>query len=220
MCRVFKKNKNLKLKMQERALSYEEQMGLLPEPIGSPEILSGRFAISDRSKLTPTGSVKREIINLDEYNSPGSDHHHHHQTYVNYAFQREQLGPNMSSPEQMRSYLTRSLSLKRPEVDVHHFYMGPTSTYDQDVLGDFNDATTSGSDGDYNNDVDSAISGLENVDWSALLQEPVTSTGVATTATKTDPGSDVTVLLQLKRQNSDIFSSLDLWNYSQIAQHM
>jgi len=209
VCRVFKKNKNLKMKLQERALSYEEQMGLLPEPLGSPDILSNgggqRYAFPDHT-IKPLASVKREIINLDEY-SPGSNLHN------NYSFQ----GP---TSEQMRSYLTRTLSMKRPEDVHHHFYTG---SYDQaeegTSLGDFNDAGTSGSDvdGEYNDD--STISGLENVDWSALLQEPTT---VTTKSTTTEPsvGGDVTVLLQLKRQNSDLFSSLDLWNYSQIAQQM
>jgi hypothetical protein len=178
VCRVFKKNKNLKVKVQERAtVSYEDsQMGLLPEPIGSPDILSGdaRFAYAGAP------FVKREIINLDEYQ---------HQ------------------PSQVRSYLTRALSLKRPE-DVNFFM----SSY-QDGCEYNNDPQTS----DHGNE-DSTISGLENVDWNSLLQEPV----VAKSETPAVMGGDrdMTILLQLKRQNSDLFSSLDLWNYSQVAQQM
>jgi hypothetical protein len=213
VCRVFKKNKNLKMKLQERALSYEEQMGLLPEPLGSPDILSNngghRFSFPDHTNNCNKSftSVKREFINLDEYNSPGSN------LTNNYAFH----GP---TSEQMRSYLTRTLSMKRPEDVHHHFYMG--GAYDPTEEGTSLGTSGSDVDGEYNDD--STISGLENVDWSALLQEPTTTTTATTTtkSTTTEPsvGGDVTVLLQLKRQNSDLFSSLDLWNYSQIAQQM
>nr|PNR60758.1 hypothetical protein PHYPA_003551 [Physcomitrium patens] len=43
VCRLFKKNKNLKMEMQqERAISYEEHMGALsPEAAGSPNVLPG-----------------------------------------------------------------------------------------------------------------------------------------------------------------------------------
>lgn len=245
VCRVFKKNKNLKTKLQERALSYEEQMGLLPEPHGSPDILSGRtnnhnyndhnnhnninntnrFSFPEsHHTIKPFTSVKREIINLDEYTSPPTAFENN-----SYSFQqRDLINP---SSEQMRSYLTRSLSLKRLE-DVHHFYVGAYDQgYDQSEgassgLGELNDGT-SGSDGDggYENEDDTISLGLESVDWSALLQDEApgavganNNTSKSATSETGSVGGDVTVLLQMKRQNSDLFSSLDLWNYSQIAQ--
>lgn len=200
---MFKKNKNLKMKLQERALSYEEQMGLLPEPQGSPDILSQRY---NNNNVVNKPYVKREFINLEEYNSSPQQYHNNNNSY---AFKQE------PTSEQMRSYLTRTLSLKRPE-DVHHFYMG--ASYDDDTANlnnnnsnnCNNEAGTSGSE-EY--DDDSTISGFENVDWSSLLQDP-------TPTTKPSTDSSTPVLLQLKRQNSDIFSSLELWNYSHIAQHM
>ena len=79
------------------------------------------------------------------------------------------------------------------------------------------------------NNNEEAISGLENLDWNALYEAPGkefrSSTAQlilpGTTATaKSEPlvGGDMSILLQLKRQNSDILSSLDLWNYTQVAQ--
>ncbi|KAG0590574.1 hypothetical protein KC19_1G110900 [Ceratodon purpureus] len=208
VCRVFKKNKNLKMKPIERAtVSYEEaQMGLLQEPVGSPDILSGggRFAYPDRSQYgVQYGSgIKQEIINLDDYQTG--------QQYVNnYGMPAkvehlQSQSHSMPSSADARAYLARALSLRRPddylnipESPVHGFHDGETSS--------------GTSDGGTTDPDDCGILGLgENVDWTALLQDP--QNGKAN-----NPDS---VLVHLKRQNSDIFSSMDLWNYSQVAQHM
>jgi hypothetical protein len=39
VCRVFKKTKSFKLKLQERAYSFEEQMGGMLQDMSSPEII-------------------------------------------------------------------------------------------------------------------------------------------------------------------------------------
>lgn len=217
VCRVFKKSKNLKMKMPERAtVSYEDsQMGLLPEPIGSPDILSGggRFAYPDPNG-SPFGSVKREVINLDEYQTVnhGNQYLISLQREFGLSTKVEQHGSIPSTSEQIRSYLTRTLSLKRPE-DVN-FYL---NSYEEGAsLCEYNDPQTSGSDGTDGNE-DSTVSGLENVDWNSLLQEPVAK---SESPAVMGGDRDMTILLQLKRQNSDIFSSLDLWNYSQVTQQM
>ncbi|KAG0579356.1 hypothetical protein M758_4G093600 [Ceratodon purpureus] len=217
VCRVFKKNKNLKMKMMERAtVSYEEaQMGLLPEAIGSPEILSGggRFAYPDPSG-SHFGSVKRELINLDEYQTVnhGNQHLSSLQREFGLSTKVEQHVSMPPTSEQIRSYLTRTLSLKRPE-DVNSYL----NSYQEGAsLCEYNDPQSSGSDGNDGN-ADSPLSGLENVDWNSLLQEPIAR---SETPAVMGGDRDMTILLQLKRQNSDIFSSLDLWNYSQVAQQM
>lgn len=65
VCCVFKKNKNLKMEMQqERATSYEEQMGALPpEALGSPNVLP----VDDQLTLLEKSSRKISLKNL-----PGS----------------------------------------------------------------------------------------------------------------------------------------------------
>lgn len=221
VCRVFKKNKNLKMKLLERAtVSYEEQMGLLPEPIGSPDILSNgsRFAYLDPTRGSPFGPVKREVINLDEYQSHGNQYLNSLRRDFGLSTKVEQHHGSShqsmpSTSEQVRSYLTRTMSMKRPE-DVN-FYLN--SYQDGSSLGEYNDPQTGGRDGDGTGiHDDSPISGLENVDWNSLLQEPVVAKSDSPAVMGGD--RDMTILLQLKRQNSEIFSSLDPWNYSHVAQ--
>ena len=200
-------------------------MSLLPEPIGSPDILSGggRFAYPDPMRSSEIyGSVKREVINLDEYQSVhnhggnvqcGNGYQNSYQRELGMTTKVEHHQSMPSTSEQVRSYLTRTMSLKRPD-DVN-FYL--SSYHEGASLCDYNDPQTStGSDGTDGNG-DSSLTGLENVDWNTLLQEPVAK---SESPAVMGGDRDMTVLLQLKRQNSDIFSSLDYWNYSQVAQQM
>lgn len=240
MCRVFKKNKNLRTKLQERAVSYEEHLEHLPDPLGSPEILSGngyhRFAFPEYQPSLQSGyggAIKREIINLDDdYQQPLRDHPTYSHPGGHLGMSVKAANSNPGSTHSMlssdtaaaaRNYLVRAFSFRRfPE---EYLDIPESPSFQQ---GDFNDATTtSGSDG---GDGDESILGLENLDWNALLQEPPSSTTTPIATTKefsrcpsgkmigsTDPSS---VLVQIKRQNSDLFSSLELWNYSQVAQQM
>jgi hypothetical protein len=235
VCRVFKKNKNFKMKMQERACSFEEQIGLLPE-MSSPDILSGgggshqhhhhhhnnnNNSSSSRSYTFPNNhhhhhhyGVKQEVINLDEYNPCG------HGQYFNSL---AQLGMNKLASTERHSMPSasecRSLISKKDDYLV--------DPYPENSLSVLEEPQSSVNNNINNNE--EAISGLENLDWNALYEAPGkefrSSTAQliipGTTATaKSEPlvGGDMSILLQLKRQNSDILSSLDLWNYSQVAQ--
>nr|PNR26967.1 hypothetical protein PHYPA_030448 [Physcomitrium patens] len=62
VCRVFKKNKNLKMEMQqERAISYEKQMGALPpEAAGSPTTSSGSDGTELNHEETISGSFHND----------------------------------------------------------------------------------------------------------------------------------------------------------------
>jgi len=206
---VFQKSKNLKTKLQERAVSYEEQMGLLPEPLGSPEILSGgRLAFPDYQY---SGPIKQEIINLDDYQI-----HHQYANNPNLGIMhmnpcKAELNNTSSHSMLSSSNLVRALSFRRPVEDYLNIPESPS------FQGEFqHEATTSGSDG---GDGDESIVGWENVDWSALLQEPPKPISGTNEFPRCPSGKMIgTDLVQIKRQNSDIFSSLDLWNYSQVAQ--
>ncbi|XP_024369492.1 NAC domain-containing protein 105 [Physcomitrium patens] len=229
VCRVFKKNKNLKLKLQEKAVSYEEQLGLPSEHMGSPDILSGgaRFAYPEQTRYADQpqyGSIKQEIINLDEYQSRHSD------MYVNqFSAQMEMPTkvenqshsmPSSSISDQARSYLCRVLSFRRPD-DYLNLNPYPETPANPENSTEYTEPQTSGSgsDGDTHEE-ESILGNLDSVDWSALLQEPTSGkdlrcpTPVSTKAN----ADDMTALIQLRRQNSDIFSSLDLWNYAHVAQ--
>lgn len=209
VCRVFKKNKNLKMKLQERAtVSYEEQMGLLQEPAGSPDILSrgGRFAYPDQSQygVQFTSGVKQEIINLDEYQTGHHQYVSHMMHPPKVEHQLQSQSHSMPSSVEARAYLGHALSYRRPD-DYLNIPESP-------LRGFHEGETSSGTSDGGTEPEDCGILGLgENVDWCALLQEP------PSVKVSNNPDS---VLVNLKRQNSDIFSSLDLWNYSQVAQHM
>lgn len=189
VCRVFKKNKNLKMKMQERSVSFEEQMGLLPED-GPPEILSHRFPMPFPDSQY---GAKHEVINLDEYT--------HHGQYLNNS------GAIYTKPENYNHSMLSSArsfqgSFRRAPVEDYLNIPESPASYQ---FGN-NEATTSdGSDGD------ESILGLENVDWSALLTDQPSTKGKMLA---NDP------LVQIKRQNSDLFPSQDLWNYSQVVQQL
>lgn len=200
VCRVFKKNKNLMMEMQqERAISYEGQMGALPpEAAGTPNVLPGDDQLTFLEK---SSGVKREIISLDDYQLRQSNQ------YLN---QRELGYPS---------------SLNRPD-DVNYF-MNSYQETSNSGLCEFNDPqTSSGSDGTELNHEETISGSFHDVDWSALLQDPVRPAPVLKASLRCPSMTklvhdDVTgVLPQLKRQNSDIVSSLDLWNYAQIAQPM
>jgi hypothetical protein len=195
-------------------------MGLLPEePLESPEILSGathRFAFPEYSYgghgAIKQEIIKQEIINLDDYQSTHADHQ-----YLNPSFGKNaetSHHPSHSMLSSSTNNFVRPLSFRRPAVPEDYLNIPESPNF-------HNEATTSdGSDGD-----ESILQGLENVDWSALLQpepqplkaQPEFARCPSSGKMTTDPSS---VLVQIKRQNSDLFSSLDLWNYSQVAQHM
>jgi hypothetical protein len=182
VCRVFKKNKNLKMKLQERAtVSYEE----------APEIVSsgGRFGYP---------GVKQEIINLDEYQITSQAGYGGYGVLEQQQFQQAQQSHSMPSSVEARAYLARALSFRRPDDYLNIPDSLETSS------GTSDGATTDPE------DCGTLLGLAENVDWSALLQEPP--------VTKTSANNPDSMIL--KRQNSDIFSSMDLWPYSQVAQHM
>lgn len=218
VCRVFQKNKNLKLKLHDRVVSYEGQqvLGLLPDPkLGSPgDILStGRYTFSEHHQLYHqfnNPSIKQEIINLDDYQS-------HHQSYGSFP-----TFPHSNSMLPSTTTFARASSFRRPspEEEEEDGYFNIPESFQQG--GDFqNEATTSGSDGE------EAILGVENVDWSALLQEPPKTPSSGVNSMEYTRGSSGKIMSdtdfqgqQIKRQNSDIFSSMELWNYNPVAQQL
>lgn len=223
VCRVFKKNKNQKPKVEERAVSHEEHMGTLPsEHMGSPDILSGggRFAYSDQSQY---GSIKQEIISLDEYKSRHSDMYLNQfsgqMALLSNAETQSRSMPSSSILNQSRSHTCLTLSPRRPDCYQNFNSYLETPAYPENST-EYTDPQSSGSGSDGETHEDSILGNLDNLDWSALLQEPSSGkdSRCPPTASAKANTEDVTALIQIKRQNSDIFSSLDLWNYSHVAQ--
>jgi hypothetical protein len=229
VCRVFKKNKNLKMKTQERACSFEEQIGLLPE-MSSPDILSGGgsgtcshgfpsfnhhhnssgYGNNNRNNFNNNNNnnnVKQEVINLGEYTTT-SDHQHNQYFQTPMLKMENTIAHSMPSTSEYRCYLHRTLSLKKDDYLIDPYV---TTTTETSSLSDFNQQQ-----------VDDE---LESLDWNALYEAPGRSDLLRLPANASSPAlpknvDPAPVLLHLKRQNSDIFSSLELWNYSQIAQEL
>lgn len=228
VCRVFKKNKNLKMKTQERACSFEEQIGLLPE-MSSPDILSGggggtcshgfpsfnhhhnSSGYINNNFKNMNNNVKLEVINLDEYTTT-SDHQHNHCFRTPMLKMENTIAHSMPSTSEYRSYLHRTLSLKKDDYLIDPYV---TTTTETSSLSDFHQQQVDG---------EEAISGLESLDWNALYEAPGRSDLIRLPANAPSPALpknvDPAPVLHLKRQTSDIFSSLELWNYSQIAQEL
>ena len=223
------------MKMQERACSFEEQIGLLPE-MSSPDILSGGgsgtcsygfpsfnhhhnssgYGINNRNNFkninnNNNNNVKQEVINLDEYTTSDQQHDQYFQTPM--LKMENTIAHSMPSTSEYRCYLHRTLSLKKDDYLIDPYV---TTTTETSSLSDFNQQQV---------DDEEAISGLESLDWNALYEAPGRSDLLRLPANASSPAlpknvDPAPVLLHLKRQNSDIFSSLELWNYSQIAQEL
>lgn len=222
------------MKTQERACSFEEQIGLLPE-MSSPDILSGGgsgtcshgfpsfhhhhnssgYGNNNRNNFTnnSNNNVKQEVINLDEYTTT-SDHQHNQYFQTPMLKMENTITHSMPSTSEYRCYLHRTLSLKKDDYLIDPYV---TTTTETSSLSDFNQQQV---------DDEEAISGLESLDWNALYEAPGRSSDLLRLpANASSPAlpknvDPAPVLLHLKRQNSDIFSSLELWNYSQIAQEL
>lgn len=203
ICRVFKKNKNQKMKIQhEGAISHEEHIGaILPEPVPRSDIPAGG-GLLERSHH----GVKQEIVNLDDY-QPQSN-------------QRE-FGLSFNKDDSIH----RAIKLMKPDAaNINRFSSNNDSNTGLWQIR--HPQTSSSSDATEPNDYETIGGTLYNIDWSAWLQDPVQpgqgpEVLLRCPSTTKISSDDVTSpLLQLKRQNSDNFSSLCFWNDTKDFQQM
>ncbi|KAH9538895.1 hypothetical protein CY35_15G031800 [Sphagnum magellanicum] len=218
VCRVFKKTKNFKMKSDERAASFEGQFGMMPEIMSSPEILSGAGS-SYPVPNNPLVHCKQETNLVTSYNVSCHDSFNAHLAQLAGMSQLE--AGNHAMPLSAAGFKGLVQGRNVTRKDTGGFFSEQYALENDHNSPSF--FTAAARCNENNNPAeDTGLPALD--DWGTLCESTAGKADLRfpTTARGDQSLGDVHILLQLKRQISDLYSSnceqLDPWNFNQMYQ--